>query len=186
MTNTQSFAKRELDNLSNSFTDPENRPLVEPFKDEILALCEKFGLSGQSGGSAPYVAGAISDAIKKLLLQNPICPIMGTDDEWFLATDNLWQNKRCSALFKNEKGECWYLDAIVWKTEDSKWNGSAEFRGKKYSSRQLVKSFPFTPKTFFVDVTEVETSKDDWDIHIKYATQLHEVFNYYSEYVFNS
>ena len=109
MTNTQNFAARELSILSKSATDPNDRPLIEPFIPEILALAEKFGLSGQSGGSAPYVASAISQAVKKLLLQEPICPIMGIEEEWVDVghlgdgnKDVVWQNNRCSNLFKNE------------------------------------------------------------------------------------
>ena len=61
MTNTQKFAKRELDILAATVPDA----IVTPFAKEILALCEAFGKSGQSGGSAPYTASAISQAIKK-------------------------------------------------------------------------------------------------------------------------
>lgn len=167
MTNTYNFAARELSILSKSATDPNDRPLIEPFIPEILALAEKFGLSGQSGGSAPYVAGAISQAIKKLLLQDPICPIMGIDEEWVDVghlgdkdeTDVVWQNNRCSALFKNAKHEAYYLDAIVWKGEDEYDTFTGRVEG--ILSRQFIKSFPFTPKTFYIDVIR-EQLPDDW------------------------
>ena len=67
MTNTQSHAKRELDILIKTTPDA----IIRHFIPEILALCEVFGNSGQSGGSAPYTAGALTDAIKKLCLQQP-------------------------------------------------------------------------------------------------------------------
>lgn len=51
--------------------------IVTPFAKEILALCEAFGKSGQSGGSVPYTASAISQAVKKLLLREPICDVTG-------------------------------------------------------------------------------------------------------------
>src|SRR3989304_2125408 len=119
MSNTLSFAQRELDILIKSSTDPENRPIIENFIPEILALCEKFGTSGQSGGSAPYTAYAISKAVEKLCLQEPICPITGIDEEWTDVTnmndgEPMWQNKRCSALFKDKNGEAKYIDAIVF------------------------------------------------------------------------
>ena len=44
MTNTQKFAKRELDILAATVPDA----IVTPFAKEILALCEAFGNSGQS------------------------------------------------------------------------------------------------------------------------------------------
>lgn len=195
-TNTARFAERELTILSKSATNPENRPIIEPFIPEILALCEKFGKSGQSGGSAPYTATALSQAIKKLCLQEPICPITGIDDEWVYVADMgggkdekecVYQNNRCSALFKNSEGKCWYLDAIVWKTQKgSTWGGSALLEDGnvfiKYFSRQYVKSFPFTPKTFYIDVIEKEVTKDDWEFYIKNPKQLERVFKYYDKY----
>ncbi len=71
MTNTQNYAKRELDILAATVPDS----IVTPFAKEILALCEAFGNSGQSGGSAPFTASAISHAVKKLLLHEPICDV---------------------------------------------------------------------------------------------------------------
>jgi hypothetical protein len=41
--------------------------LVTPFAKEILALCEKFWKSGQSGCSASYTATGIAEAVEKLL-----------------------------------------------------------------------------------------------------------------------
>jgi len=198
MTNTQSFAATELDILSKSLTDPENRPIIEPFRDEILALCEKFGMSGQSGGSAPFTASAISHAIKDLLLQKPICPITGIDEEWFNVREAseddemMYQNKRCSALFKGKSGKCWYIDAIVKKTQNGQcWSGSfwlskedylAGDRSKMVSCKQYVKSFPFIPKTFYIDVIEEEVAKDDWEMYLKSPKQLEKVFKYYDKY----
>ena len=119
MTNTKSFAKRELDILIKSVPDA----IIRDFIPEILALCEKFGKSGQSGGSAPYVASALSQSIKKLCLQQPISPIMNTDDEWVDLTEvndgePMWQNNRCSGLLKDKDGEVIYVDAIVKRTQD--------------------------------------------------------------------
>ena len=190
-TRTASFAQRELEILSASSPDKNNRPIIEPFKDEILALCEKFGKSGPSGGSAPYTATAISQAVKKLLLQEPICPITGIDEEWVDVTEmndgeTLFQNKRCSTLFKLGNGKVYYLDAIAWKGENGCWSGSAKLSNKgefiTYYARQYVKSFPFTPKTFYIDVTEVEEPKDDWTFYIKNEKQLARVFKYYDRY----
>jgi hypothetical protein len=188
MTNTFNFAQRELDILSKSAKRKNNRPLVEPFIPEILALCEKFGNSGQSGGSAPYTATAISQAVKKLCLQEPICPITGIDEEWTDVGELggkviQYQNKRCSGLFKAANERPSYLDAIVWKTPNGcGWSGSAiDKDGNKILSRQFIKKFPFTPKTFYIDVIEKENTKDDWDFYIKDESQLKPVFKYYSK-----
>ncbi len=193
----------ELEILSQSFPDPDNRPVIEPFKKEIIALCESFGHSGQSGGSAPYVATAISKAIKKILLFEPICEITGFDDEWMEVGHDEFQNRRCSAIFKHGKdGKAYYLDAIVWKgdtwNEDKTSNDWDTFTGtvEGIRSRQFIKSFPFTPKTFYIDVHRVPYDKDkhkiseavttglDGDVvyFIKDHEQIEKVFKYYDRY----
>lgn len=166
MTNTQSFAKQELDILAATVPDA----VVTPFSKEILALCEAFGRSGQSGGSAPFVATAISQAVKHLLLQQPICDVTGHESEWFEVTDTnngerMWQNARCSALFKYADDKCSYLDAIVWKGEEDydTFTGRVYIDDKDFEligSRQYVR-FPFKPKTFYIDVVRVPISKEE-------------------------
>lgn len=180
-TNTAKHAERELDILFRTTPDA----IIKPFKTELLALCEAFGKSGQSGGSAPYTATAISQAVKKLLLQNTIAPLTGDDSEWS-DVDNgkdgtLYQNNREGAVFKDGKG-AYYLDAIVWKTQSGDtWSGTAKIGNTDMRSRQYVKSFPFTPKTFVVDVIEKEVAKDDWEFTVKDVSQLDEVFEYYKK-----
>ena len=51
MKNTMTHAERELDILVKSATDPNNRPIIEEFIPEILALVRKFSNSGQRGVS---------------------------------------------------------------------------------------------------------------------------------------
>ena len=187
MTNTYSHAEIELDILSKSATDPDDRPLIEEFREEILALCEKFGKSGQSGGSAPYTATALSQAIKKLLLHEPITPITGIDEEWvhvveyFDGQEGVYQNRRESAIFKGD-GEPYYLDAIVWKdTKGHTWNGSALMPdGRRILGRGGIKSFPFTPKTFYINIEDVEVAPDDWEFRLVDLDQLEPVKKYYN------
>jgi hypothetical protein len=218
--NTYRFAERELSILSKAALDPNNRPIIEPFTKEILALCEKFGKSGQSGGSAPMTATAISQALKHLLLQEPICPIMGMDEEWVNVAgygsgknekECVWQNRRCSGLFKGSDGKAHFLDAIIWKEEsEGCYYGSAiSPDGEKLHSKQYVKSFPFEPKTFYIDVVKEILPADwteepfiEWDYYdnkefkatgkkrwitekyrniVKDPSQLERVFNYYDK-----
>ena len=177
MTNTQSYAQRELDILIKTTPDA----IIRHFVPEILALYEAFGKSGQSGGSAPYTAGALADAIKKLCLQRPIAPITSEDSEWNDISDmdnGTFQNNRCSAIFKDKKtGKAYYLDAISWKTQKgSTWHGTTK---EGITSRQFIKSFPFKPKTFVIDVIETEVGKGDWEFTIKNISDLDEVSAYY-------
>lgn len=199
---TASYAERELEVLSKSATDPNNRPVIEEFSKEIVALCEAFGNSGQSGGSAPYTATALSKAIKKLCLQEPICPITGISEEWIEVGKGIFQNNRCSAVFKYLEDKAYYLDAIVWKgdtwNEDKTSNDWDTFSGiiEGITSRQFIKSFPFTPKTFYIDVTRIKFNPKlhktsdavstglDGDVvyFLKDKRQLKDVWKYYDKY----
>lgn len=211
MTNTQNFAKQELDILAATTPDA----VITPFRKEILALCEAFGKSGQSGGSAPYVATAISKAIKSLLLHEPICDITGYENEWGEALESekskditFKQNLRCSALFKEtthyydgDESRAYYLDAIVWKgVEDyDTFTGRVYIDDKNFeliSSSQFVR-FPFKPKTFYIDVIRIPITKEEAesrDLHyiedgfnecyytiLKDPKQLDVVFKYYDK-----
>lgn len=187
-TTTAAHAESELNILCKTVKDP----IVAPFKKEIIALAEKFGRSGQSGGSYIITATVIANTIKKLLTQQPICEITGVDDEWVNVTEysadtkeEWYQNKRCGSIFKNGKnGKPYYLDAIIWKNQDGHtYSGSCRLSdGSKIYSRQYIKKFPFTPKTFYIDRIDYEVAKDDWESTIKDEKQLQKVFKYYDRY----
>lgn len=165
MTNTQKFALKELNILEATTPDA----IILPFKKEILALCEAFGKSGQSGGSAPYTASIIADVLKKLMMQEPICEVTGHENNWIdiglKKGEPIYQNTRCSGLFKDPDGSISYINAIVWKGEE-KWDSfyGNVYRDKKnleiISSSQLVQ-LPFLPKTFYVDVVRVPISENN-------------------------
>jgi hypothetical protein len=196
MTNIGLHAKRELEILS-ATADGCDRPIIEEFKDEIIALCEKFGNSGQSGGSAPYTASAISQAIKKLCMFEVIAPLTGNDDEWFDVTEinngeSMYQNNRDSRVFKNGKdGKAYFIDAMIKRTPNGTcWHGRFWMSREDYltgnsdlmiSPRGYIKSFPFIPKEFYIDVIEEEVAKDDWEMYVKDASQLEEVWAYYDK-----
>lgn len=191
MNNTYTHAKNELDILISNTPDA----VVKEFKDEILAICEKFGNSGQSGGSAPYTASILSNTIKDLCLHKTISPITGEDNEWSSVTNLndgtiLYQNKRNSAIFKEGNGRAYYIDAIVKKDQNgSTWTGSFWLNKEDYESgnkklkvftRGYIKSFPFTPVTFYVNVTDVEVAKDDWESFINDINQLNDIRDIYN------
>jgi len=187
MNNISKHAKNELDILFSQ--NPEH--LLVDFKEEIIYLCEKFGNSGQSGGSAPYTAESLSNIIKKLCLFEVVSPIINSDNEWVNVYGNTYQNKRCSVLFKDGKdGIPYYIDAIVKKDQNGTcWSGSAWLneddykfgdRRKMIGKHGYIKSFPFIPKTFYVDVIDVEVEKDDWESFVRDVEQLNEVRLYYN------
>jgi hypothetical protein len=195
--NIHSHAQKELDILVKTTPDA----IIAPFTNEIIALCEAFGKSGQSGGSTPYTAGAISQAVKKLMLFETISPLTGGDDEWNDVSginngEPMFQNNRDSRIFKDGKdGQAYFIEAIVFDGDIGgrfTGNGSVnDIDGNNVGSTQYIKSFPFEPKTFYVDVIDhrwkdkdekIPDGNGDWWTHsIKDESQLKEVFEYYDK-----
>ena len=159
----------------------------------VMELIEVFSKQGHSGTSAPIVA----DLFKRLANYEPLQPITGKDEEWGDVRDlgdgvPYYQNIRCSALFKDgkdnkpyyinaiikrdQKGICW--SGMAWLSEEDYKSGD---RSKMVGKRGYVKSFPFTPKTFYIDVKDVEVAPDDWESFVVDPTQLEEVWQYYDK-----
>jgi len=197
MSKTATKAEKEFEILEKTVEDA----LIAPFKKEILALVDAFGKSGQSGGSAPYTAGAIAQAVKKLCLQEPICDITGVDEEWnscdYAGDNESYQNNRLSSVFKNGKdGRPYYLGAIVFKGQNgSCFTGENSVKladGSTIGSRHYIKKFPFEHKTFYIDVIETEWADKEetiekkgggwWTSIVKDEAQLKEVFEYYDKF----
>ena len=160
----------------------------------VMELMEVFSKQGHSGMSA----GVVADIFQKLARYETLGPITGKDEEWvevskYTDTGKEWyQNKRCGALFKDSKdGKPYYIDAVVkrdqrgvtwsgraWLNEEDWLNGD---RSKMVDKVGYIKSFPFTPKTFYIDVKDVEVTKDDWESFIVDPSQLDEVWEYYDK-----
>ena len=157
----------------------------------VMELIEIFSKQGHSGMSAPIVA----DIFKRLANYEPLGPITGRDEEWSDVRDfgngkSWYQNKRCSALFKDGKdGRPYYIDAVIKRDQRGvTWSGMAWLSEEDYKSgdrskmidkRGYIKSFPFTPKTFYIDVKDIEVEKDDWESFVVDPSQLDEVREYY-------
>ena len=163
--------------------------------NSVMELMEVFSKQGHSGMSAPIVA----ELFHKLANFEPILPITGKDEEWTNVSEHgpagsdWYQNKRCSAIFKDGKyGKPYYIDAIIKRDQRGVcWSGMAWLseedyktgdRSKMVGKKGYIKSFPFTPKTFYIDVKDVEVAKDDWESFVVDPSQLDEAFNYYDRY----
>ena len=121
----------------------------------------------------------------------------GEDYEWNDITEmnggkKMYQNNRDGRVFKNEDGRASFIDAIVFDGDIGgrfTGNGSVTHGDKTIGSSQYIKSFPFEPKTFYIDVTDyrwkdkeekISDPNGDWWTHsIKDESQLKEVFEYY-------
>jgi hypothetical protein len=183
--------------------------LIADFVPEIEALVDKFGQSGQSGGSAPFTAGAIVETIRKMLAQEPLGEgIDCTDDEWndcsmYEDTEpgrGTYQNNRLSSVFKEGKeGRPYYLNAIVFKPIGKDYSFTGNSVGLDEDSKDLIgsshyiKSLPFQPKTFTIDVYEREYRRLEdgtlveeqgggwWESWLADPKQLDEVWEYYDK-----
>jgi len=170
--------------------------VVIEFEKEIISLCNKFHKSGQSGGSAPFVAEAIASTLRKLMLFQPISPLTGGDEEWSDITEMCgeevtFQNKRDSRVFKYGNGEACMVSAIVAESENgSCWSGSfwkskedllTGNKDLKIKSAQKIKAFPFTPKTFHVKVSDVQIEGDDYEMCCIDSEQLKKALGYFEK-----
>lgn len=166
--------------------------LLKELEPELIALVEKYATMGHSGGSSSAFSPVVAETVKRLLNFEPLGPIMGTDEEFMVIQEDLKtpevisQNRRCGVVFKDQEGKAWYLDAIQWKTQHGRLYGGPAFMpdGSKIWGRQYIKAFPFTPKTFQIDVIEKEVKPDDWEFTVKDEAQLAAVWEYYDRYYF--
>lgn len=138
-------AKRELSLVGYNLNDTEEGPnkwIVE----NILELMEVFSKQGHSGSSAPYCIGMFSTLAKYEILS----PLTGEDNEWrnvsMYSTTNepFYQNIRCSHVFKDITG-CYDTNGKVFKDQNGCYFTSKD-------SKVYIESFPYTPKTEYVDV----------------------------------
>lgn len=146
----------------------------------VMELVEVFSKQGHSGFSAHRVIKLFS----KVAGYEILTPLTGEDDEWADVSEmmckpkgTLFQNNRCGAVFKDEKGEAKYNDAISWRDEKGGcWHGKAE----EVSSSQTIKKFPFRPKTFYIDVIDKCKEPGISEFVIKDREQLKAVSKYYN------
>lgn len=111
--------------------------------EHVLTLLRVFSDEGHSGSTAPYTV----NMFKKLAMFEPLVPLTGEDWEWTEVGAGVFQNKRCSRVFKQAdrfNGQAYDLDGRVFR----------EPNGSCYTSRDSLVpvTFPYTPKTEYVDV----------------------------------
>jgi len=123
-----------------------NDEMQEMICNHVMKLLEVFADEGHSGFSAPYAINLFS----KLAKFEPIGPLTGEDWEWVNVSEQsgytLWQNKRCSHVFKDENG-AYDIDGIVFydnRVDESGITYKAYFTSRE--SRVPV-TFPYTPTT---------------------------------------
>lgn len=118
--------------------------------EAVMRLMETFSGEGHSGFSAGMAIGIF----EKLARYEPLTPLTGADDEWVEVAEEqlsptetapLFQNKRCSRVFK-AGGNAWDIDGRIFR----------EPSGICFTSRdsRVPVTFPYTPTREYVDVGE--------------------------------
>lgn len=102
------YAKKELERIEKGCKDEESLSMQQAIDKNILELINVFSNQHHSGFTATYVI----DILQRLLHYKPLTPLTGEDDEWEDVTSygydtSTFQNKRCSAVFKDDRGAYW-------------------------------------------------------------------------------
>jgi len=146
MSNLVEYAKREFKALGyDPIEECENGP-DKRIQENVLELLKVFSKQGHSGFSAPFCIGYF----EKLAKFEPLTPLQGTDDEWYdigeTAGKPLFQNKRCSHVFKDADGRAYDIDGKIFR----------EPNGACYTNNEstVFIEFPYIPKREYVDVAE--------------------------------
>lgn len=131
---------------TDNYTDDMQKMICE----HVLKLLYVFDGEGHSGSSAPYAI----NMFEKLAKFEPLVPLTGEDWEWVDVAEQsggvLYQNKRCSHVFKDPNGAYDIQGKVFydWYTnEDGKKSKSYYTCG---DSRVYV-TFPYTPYTEYVE-----------------------------------
>jgi hypothetical protein len=115
---------------------------------QVLDLLSMFGDHGHSGSSAPYAISLFSTLAKF----EPVVPLTGEDWEWNEVGNGVFQNNRCSHVFRQPDrfdGQAYDIDAIVfwdWYTDEDGERHKSHFTGK--GSAQPI-TFPYAPVTVY-------------------------------------
>lgn len=120
----------------------------------VLELLEVFDKEGHSGSSAPYAI----DLFSKLAKFEPITPLTGEDWEWNEVGPGVFQNNRCSHVFKDASrfdGKPYDIEAVIfwqWWTDPETGEKSKSYFTSRDSSRVI--EFPYTPERKYEEKPE--------------------------------
>jgi hypothetical protein len=131
-----------------------NDEMQEDICMHVLKLLKVFSEEGHSGTSAPYAINLFST----LAYFKPLTPLTGEDWEWNdvsefngLEDSPLYQNKRCSSVFKDNTG-AYDIEGIIfydWCTDEK----TGEKFKTYFTSREsrVPVTFPHSPKSEYVE-----------------------------------
>jgi hypothetical protein len=121
--------------------------------DDVLDLLVAFSIQGHSGTTASYAI----NLFKTLASFEPIVPLTGEDWEWVNVADGVFQNKRCSRVFKQTgrfNGQAYDIEGIVfyeWCKDENGVPYKSHFTSKE---SQVPVTFPYIPKTQYKEYVD--------------------------------
>ena len=137
MGNLTDFARSELRRAGLFDKDSDYGGMLA---EAVMRLIEVFADEGHSGFSASMA----TSLFERLSRFEPITPLTGEEGEWNEVGPDMWQNRRCSHVFKEADGHAYDSQGRVFREP----NGSCYTNG---DSRVFI-TFPYTPKIEYVDV----------------------------------
>lgn len=156
----ETFIRREFQALGYKAPEEEEDGPNKWIQENVLEIAEVFASQGHSGFSAAYCV----DLLEKVLRHEPIGPLTGEDWEWNEVGEGVWQNNRCSHVFKDTEtfgGQAYDIDGKIlceWCERDLEpdepgYPGKTRFQTCYTSSASRVPiTFPYTPTREYVDV----------------------------------
>lgn len=121
--------------------------MQEDICQHVLRLLEVFSDEDHSGSSAPYAINLFS----KLAKFEPLGPLTGKDFEWTKVGDDVWQNNRCSHVFKNSE-KAWDIDGIIFREKYVDPNGEVSWGYFTNGNSRVEVTFPYNPVSQYVEV----------------------------------
>jgi hypothetical protein len=116
--------------------------------ENVLDLVRVFADQGHSGSTAPYLL----NIFERVAALKPLVPLTGADHEWNEVAEGVFQNNRCSHVFKQADrfdGQPYDIDAVIfweWFRDENGDLRKTHFTGSD-SFRPIT--FPYTPtKTY--------------------------------------
>ena len=105
----------------------------------VMKMVKVFAEEGHSGMSASLAI----QLFERVARFEPLTPLTGEDDEWTEVGDGVFQNRRCSHVFKTAVDGAYDIEGRIFRDPD----------GGCYTNRdsRVPVTFPYVPKHEYVD-----------------------------------